>query len=168
MKFKNAVICFSLTVTSIACASSPDKEIIQMIELAKETRAITNYERNLAVSVVKKKRKLGLCESKKPCYKPQFITDLILGNTTFHEKNLIDDFLGGFFEEEKDFMKDVGDKVKDVGRKIRKKFDENQRKRAEGIAENYKPHTREAKERERKKRLEEHNKLIEAKVGTGV
>ena len=44
-------------------------------------------------------------------------------------------------------MKDVGDKVKDVGRKIRKKFDENQKKRAEGIAENYNPHTREAKEK---------------------
>ena len=56
----------------------------------------------------------------------------------------------------------------DMGRNLRKKFDENQRKRAEGIAENFKPHTREAKERERKKRLEEHNKLIEAKVGTGV
>ena len=167
MRIKSALVGLSF-IASSASMASPDKEIISMLDLARDMEAITLYDHKLATEVIKEKREAGLCKVNKPCYEPQFITDLILGNSTFHEKSFVDSFLDGFFEDEKDTIKEIKDKVKDVGRTIRKKFNENQRKRAEGIAENYKPHTKAAKERERRRRIKEHNKLIEAKLGTGV
>ena len=99
---KKLFTMITITMSLSTFAGDMDSETRNLLRIAKETHAISQYQHDEAIMVIKEKRKLGLCERKKPCYSNQLITDLILGNTTFHEKNLIDDFFDGFFEEEKD------------------------------------------------------------------